>query len=177
MLLFCLPHAFSHRPRGLSFTSSKGLWGGSSLFVVSCAKLALKIWDTPAEHGGALDFRGTVGNDSGSLGGEGVVQAVLCLHSRASDEQPVSSPPLGFALHYSPHWTFSCSTSGTAVTADATQRLQAGSQDAFCLVCRTFKTEKGAKHLKIWTFHTKNADFWLPLKNQKICQHCSHIST
>lgn len=60
----------------------------------------------------------------------------LCFLS--SSEPCPSLLPL---LHYC---LFSVAFSDPTVISDATQRLQASSQKAFCLVCRTFKVENGA---------------------------------
>lgn len=143
--LFYLPPALSHRSEGLPFISNKGTWGGSSLSRHPTQN-PHSILGTHQPHvGDALDVGGTVGNASVSLAVEAVTPAVLASRAWASGGRPA----LPFRLRALPSVLAStrllCVLSGdTAVPSDATQRLRASSQDAFCLVCRTFKTENRA---------------------------------
>lgn len=102
-LLFCPLHALSHRTRELPSISREDLRGGSSLFVQSDLSILRTLQPS---MGDALDFGGKVGNDSVSLGVEREILSLLCLHSWASNDQPVSFPPLSFAPCFCLHWTF-----------------------------------------------------------------------
>lgn len=66
----------------------------------------------------------------------GLLTINLCFLS-SSEPCPSLLPPLHYCL-------FPVAFSDPTVISDATQRLQASSQKAFCFVCRTFKVENGA---------------------------------